>query len=149
VAQLAQQITYSDVLLGIGLFAATFFGSLAVVAFLLVRVSPMFFQDSHSRDLWPDRHPVLRLVGLVVKNAVGIALLALGLLLSLPGVPGQGLLTMLIGLMLVDFPGKRRLERRIIGRPRILRAVNRLRRRFGRPPLVLGTRRGQVAARQA
>jgi hypothetical protein len=61
----------------------------------------------------------------------------LGLLLSLPGIPGQGLLTVLIGLMLVDFPGKLRLERWLIGLPRVLQTVNRLRQRYGRPPLIL------------
>ena len=38
---------------------------------------------------------------------------------------------------MLDFPGKRRLERRLIGRPRILRSINRLRARFNRPPLVM------------
>ena len=54
------------------------------------------------------------------------------------------LATILIGLMLIDLPGKRRLERKLVGRPRILRAINRLRKRFGSPPLVLGRRRGEV-----
>ena len=66
------------------------------------------------------------------------------MVLTLPGVPGQGMLTILIGLMLLDVPGKRRLERRIVGRRRILQAINRLRKRFGRPPLVLGGRRGAL-----
>jgi hypothetical protein len=42
---------------------------------------------------------------------------------------------MIIGLTLVDFPGKRRLERRLLRHPRVLRAINRLRARFDRPPL--------------
>jgi hypothetical protein len=67
-----------------------------------------------------------------------------GIVLTLPGVPGQGMLTILLGLMLLDVPGKRRLERRIVGRRRILKAINRLRKRFGRPPLVLGGRRGAL-----
>ena len=49
--------------------------------------------------------------------------------------PGQGLLTILIGLMLLDFPGKRRLERRIVARPAILAMLNRMRARRGRDPL--------------
>jgi hypothetical protein len=51
--------------------------------------------------------------------------------------PGQGLLTILIALILLDFPGKRSLERRIIARPKVLRAVNGLRTKAGRPPLHL------------
>ena len=51
--------------------------------------------------------------------------------------PGQGLLTMLIGLLLLDFPGKRALERRVVRRPKILAFLNRMRDRRGREPLRL------------
>jgi hypothetical protein len=64
-------------------------------------------------------------------------LVTLGVVLSLPGVPGQGLLTILIGVMLVDLPGKRRFERWLLGRPHVLAGVNRLRARFRQPPIVL------------
>jgi hypothetical protein len=57
----------------------------------------------------------------------------LGLLMLV--LPGQGLLTLLAGLLLLDLPGKRRLERRIIGSPRVLGVVNALRKRWKRPPL--------------
>jgi hypothetical protein len=73
----------------------------------------------------------------VAKNVLGLALVGLGLLLSLPGVPGQGILTVLIGLILLDFPGKRALERRLVTRPAVLHAINRLRARFNRPPMEL------------
>jgi hypothetical protein len=39
--------------------------------------------------------------------------------------------------MLLNFPGKRALERKLVGRPRVLRAINGLRARFGKPGLVL------------
>ena len=55
---------------------------------------------------------------------------------SLPGVPGQGILTVVVGILLMDFPGKKRLERRIIGIPRVLEAINRLRRNRGREPMI-------------
>jgi len=64
-------------------------------------------------------------------------LILLGLFLSLPGVPGQGILTILIGVMLLNFPGKRRLERWLVSRPRVLPVINGLRARFGKPPLLL------------
>ncbi|HSE93618.1 MAG TPA: hypothetical protein VLF19_09955 [Methylomirabilota bacterium] len=73
---------------------------------------------------------------LLVRNLLGVALILLGMLLSLPGIPGQGLLTMLIGVMLVDFPGRRRLERALARRPSVLAALNRLRARWGKPPLL-------------
>ncbi len=72
----------------------------------------------------------------VAKNALGVLLVLLGVVLSLPGVPGQGLLTILIGLILLDLPGKQRFERRLMTRPAVFTAVNTVRARFGREPLL-------------
>jgi hypothetical protein len=51
--------------------------------------------------------------------------------------PGQGVLTILAGLSLLSFPGKRRLQLRLLRIPAIHRAIDALRRRAGRPPLHL------------
>jgi hypothetical protein len=73
----------------------------------------------------------------VGKNLLGIVLVVVGVLLSLPGVPGQGMLTILLGVMLLDFPGRPRLEHWLVSRPKILKAINNLRHRFSKPALVL------------
>jgi hypothetical protein len=70
-----------------------------------------------------------------LKNVLGGVLLMFGVALSVPGILGPGLLTILIGLILLDFRAKRQIERRLIGRPLIMRAINGLRRRYGKPPL--------------
>jgi hypothetical protein len=57
--------------------------------------------------------------------------------MSLPGVPGQGILTILLGLMLLDLPGKRAWEQKLVKRPKVLQTINQLRGKFGKPPLVL------------
>ena len=51
--------------------------------------------------------------------------------------PGQGILTILIGLILMDIPGKRPLEAKLIKRPVILAAVNNFRAKYHKPPLVM------------
>jgi hypothetical protein len=79
----------------------------------------------------------LRLLARVGKNLAGLVLVLLGAVMALPGVPGQGFLTMIIGLTLLDFPGKLALERRLVSRPFVLRQLNALRRRFRRAPLAL------------
>jgi uncharacterized membrane protein YczE len=71
------------------------------------------------------------------RTLVGAVLVAVGVLLSVPGIPGQGVLTIVAGLILIEFPGRHRLVRAVFGRPAALRAVNRLRARFGRTPLAL------------
>jgi hypothetical protein len=38
---------------------------------------------------------------------------------------------------MLDFPGKRRIEAKLIGQPTVLSVINSLRRKRGKPPLVL------------
>lgn len=122
--------------LAMGLLASTFIVSLGTVLVVLVRLPVTYFRDGHTFPV-AEQHPIIRWTGRVLKNILGMILILIGLVLSIPGVPGQGLLTILIGLMLLEFPGKRRLERALISRPRILSSVNALRARFGRPALRL------------
>lgn len=122
----------------LSLFAVSvvgFVGSLVAIPFILVRLPPNYFDERRPRIWMANHHPVLRWVGLMVKNGVGLVFLLAGIAMLF--LPGQGVLTMLIGVSLLDFPGKRRLERKFIGQPAVLRAINRLRQKFGRPPLTI------------
>jgi Putative transmembrane protein (PGPGW) len=83
-------------------------------------------------DSLASRSPVAKF-GWVLRNLVGVVLLVAGIAMLV--LPGQGLLTLLAAVSLMDFPGKRRLERRLLSRPRVLEVLNRWRRRVGRPPL--------------
>lgn len=136
----------SEIALGVGIFVVSLVASLVAVAVVLVRLPPHHFQASHPQPFWADRPPWQRALGRIGKNLLGLSLVVLGLLLSLPGVPGQGLLTMFIGLVLLDFPGKRAVERRIIAVPSVLGGANRLRARFGRPPFVLDEEKPETRA---
>lgn len=125
--------------LSVALFLVGFFGSIALVAWVLVRLPADYFLDNNhpAAFFWAERHPLLRWSARVLKNLAGIFLVGAGVIMFLPGVPGQGLLTMLIGIMLIDFPGKRRLECSLVRRPALRVAIDRLRRHFGHPPLQL------------
>jgi hypothetical protein len=72
---------------------------------------------------------------LIGRNLLGYVFIVAGILMLVT--PGQGMLTILIGLTLVNFPRKYRLERWIVSRRPVLRSVNWLRRRAGCPPLSL------------
>lgn len=130
-------ITLRDALIAGLLFLITFTFSLAVVSFILVKIPATYFHKDHPRDFWSNRHPSIRYLGVFAKNVLGILLVALGIVMSIPGVPGQGILTILLGIMLLDFPGKRSLERKLVSRPHVLKAINKLRNRFGKASLVL------------
>ncbi len=136
-AEFFNAITLRGVLLGVGIFLVTFAANLAIVSFILVKISANYFQKSHPKKFWKDSSPVIRVLGILGKNALGLVLVGLGVLLSLPGIPGQGVLTILLGIMLLDIPGRRRLEHWLVSRPRILKTINRLRHKFGKPALQL------------
>jgi hypothetical protein len=110
-------------------------GTLAVGAAVVLRLPADYFQ-ADRRPPPASSSAVLRPLARVARNALGLVLILVGGLLALPGIPGQGLLTMLIGLMLVEFPGRRRLERRLAAWPGLLATLNGLRARFGKPPLM-------------
>jgi hypothetical protein len=108
-----------------------FVGSLIGVPMLVVQLPEDYLHREHklARD-WPL---YLFLPFMVIKNTLGILFFLSGLAMLF--LPGQGLLTMFIGLVLLDFPRKQILVRRILGNRRILRVINRLRARFGKPLL--------------
>ena len=118
------------------LYLLTFTISLLLFTALVVLLPARYFVDE-GRWFWNGQPPLVRWLGIIGKNFLGLAIIAIGILLSLPGIPGQGLLTILIGVMLLDIPGKRRLMRSAVSRPRMLKPLNRLRSWFGRPPLVI------------
>jgi hypothetical protein len=130
-------ITWRSVLIGALIFVGTFLINLAIVTFILVKLPANYFSKSRKTKFWSGPHPLLRALGIIGKNIGGVLLVALGIVLSLPGVPGQGLLTVLLGIMLLDFPGKARLEQKLLSRPSIVNAINGLRGRFSKPPLEL------------
>jgi len=115
--------------------AAIFVVSLALTAVLLkafvVRLAPDYFVI--SREELKRRRANASSTGRIVKNVAGVLLIVAGLLMLV--LPGQGLLTVLMGLLLTDFPGKRAFERRIVQRPQVLALLNRMRAKHGKEPL--------------
>ncbi len=126
---------WQTALLSVGVFVVMFTVSLAAVGWFLVKIPPNFFLDDYCRDGDEQCSPWRKWSLRIGRNLAGIVLVVLGVIQLF--MPGQGLLTILIGVVLLDFPGKRRLERTIVSRPKVLSAINRLRARYGRPPLVL------------
>ena len=78
--------------------ALSFFATLAVIPILLARMPADYFLHRRRETVFAQFHPALRIVALTLKNVLGAFLVLAGLVLSLPAVPGQGVLTILIGL---------------------------------------------------
>ncbi|MEM7255277.1 MAG: PGPGW domain-containing protein [Pseudomonadota bacterium] len=114
--------------------AITFFGSLALLPYLIVRLPDDYYLTPDVDSTGEPR--AWRSVALALaRNTLGAILLLAGIVMLV--LPGQGLLTILAALALMDFPGKRRAERRILSNPKVLSAANWIRERAGRKPLRL------------
>lgn len=94
-----------------------------------------FLEDSEAAEQLREQHPVLRVLFLILKNLIGGILVIGGLIMFLT--PGQGVLTLLIGLLLMDFPGKRGLEIRLMKLKPVKKAVDWIRSKGEKRPLVL------------
>ena len=130
-------LTWSKVLIGAAIFVVSFFANLGIVSLILVKLPADHFSKSRKTKFWAGPRPWLHAAKVIGKNIGGVLLVALGIVLSLPGVPGQGLLTVLLGIMLLDFPGRNRLEQKLLSKPSILNSINKLRARFDKKPLEL------------
>ncbi|MBH0195908.1 MAG: hypothetical protein HP494_10025 [Nitrospira sp.] len=131
-----QQYVSTETLVALTVLSIVFFvGSLIAIPFILVRLPTDFFDIRVPRPWMEDHHPVLRVLGHLVKNLVGAIFLFAGFLMLF--LPGQGILTMLIGISMLDFPGKRKVEAKLIGQPAVLNAINGMREKFGKPPLII------------
>ena len=110
-----------------------FVGTLVVLPLMVARLPADYF----TRDQYPTgghapaRTP--RLLGLVGKNLLGLVLIVAGVAMLV--LPGQGILMILIGLMLMDVPGKHALERRLVQQPSVWQAMNWIRAKAHQPAL--------------
>ncbi len=137
IRDLVSSWTWQGVLLTVLIFLGTFALSLAIVSFILVKLPPDYFKSSEDHRILEDKPKWVRIAAIAGKNLLGLILVVVGVILSIPGVPGQGILTILLGVMLLDFPGKHRLEHKIVSKPKVREAIDGLRRKFGKPPLEL------------
>jgi hypothetical protein len=126
------------VILATLLFVATLVTSFAVSLTILIRLPPDYFRTLRAQSIRDAGHGLFFRIGIILKNLLGVILILLGAILSLPGLPGPGLLIVLAGVFLLDFPGKRKLLCKVLSRPLLLQSINRLRTKFARPPLVIG-----------
>jgi hypothetical protein len=134
---LSHQLREPYRLLAAGIFAVLSVGGLAITGLVLVRLPADYFSEAAIRCFWGHRHALIRAAGLILENLLGALVVAFGVVLSLPAAPGPGLLTIVLGMMLLDFPGKRCFERWLVSRPAIFGLINRVRRRYGKPPFHL------------
>jgi archaellum biogenesis protein FlaJ (TadC family) len=118
-----------------GLSVALFVGSLIAVPMAVTRIPADYFAHEHRpRAAWRRFPRSVRIAFVTVRTGVAVVLIVAGI--AMLALPGQGLLTILVGTFALDFPGKYALERRVMRLERVRGLLNRLRRRRRVPPLL-------------
>ncbi|MDB4575664.1 hypothetical protein N9112_01760 [bacterium] len=109
---------------------------LLLLPFFLTRIPVDYFSHNHRHYLLENsRHPLIRLLITGLKNLLGMVFVVAGFLMLF--LPGQGLVTLLVGLIIMNYPGKFALENWLIRRTFVLPAVNWLRVKYDHPPLLV------------
>jgi archaellum biogenesis protein FlaJ (TadC family) len=122
-----------------GLSALIFVLSLLALPWLVAKIPEDYFvPKTRQSSLSRKRLSVFWLMTFLIKNLLGIILLGSGFLMLF--LPGQGILTMFAGLLMIDYPGKYLLERKIVLHHTILPKLNWLRKKANQPPLKINQR---------
>jgi len=110
--------------------------SLAIIPFIIIKIPENYFHEHHRvRVSKNSNHPLIAQILTGLKNLLGLILVIVGILMLI--LPGQGILTILIGLFLMNFPGKYHIERKIVSFPRVLKSLNWIRAKANQAPLVV------------
>ena len=115
-----------------GISIIMFVGTIVAIPIILNRLPANYFQHELEHKWMDNYHPIFRNICLVVKNTVGLVFLLAGMAMLV--LPGQGVLTIVIGVSLLDFPGKRKLEHKLLTQPMVFQAMNSIRAKCSKPP---------------
>ena len=126
---------HPGVLIGLGASSILIFIiSILGISWFVAQIPEDYFLSSKRKpSKWQEQKPILRLAVLFGKNIIGVSLIIGGLLMLV--LPGQGLLTIVTGLLLINYPGKYKLEQKLVAIPSVLRALNWIRVKANKPPL--------------
>lgn len=115
---------------------ATFIVTLIMIPILIVRIPADYFINDIRKPILSGRQlSFFSLLSIIVKNLFGTIFILAGFSMLL--LPGQGLISILIGIMLINFPGKRILERRMVQQVFVQKTINWIRTKANRPPLII------------
>lgn len=106
---------------------ACFLATLVILPFVIIRLPSDYFLKEKADGFINRQTPSVKMLLLILKNLTGFLLLLLGFIMLF--VPGQGVLTILAGLSIMNFPGKRKLELRLASSKKVMAGLNWIRKK--------------------
>lgn len=111
--------------------------SLVALPWVIARLPADYFTVEGQQRLADERrnsptHKWLKVLLHALRNVAGVLIALAGVAMLI--LPGQGIIAILVGLMLVDYPSKHRFERWLIAKPWVHKPLNWLRAKVSQPP---------------
>ena len=126
---------YMSIIFWLGLLSFLIFIFSLVTIKWLVALIPSDYFVSKKDTKFKSEYPFIWLISMIIKNIIGYVLIIGGILMLL--LPGQGLFTIFIGLMMSNYPGKYYIEKKFIAIPSILKTINWLRKQSNKEPIII------------
>ena len=133
--QFWESLTWGRIIWGATFSVVTIIASYAMIVIGMIKIPADYFSSSYVKKENFDKHFSVRWGAFIVKNTLGFLLIIAGIIMIFT--PGPGVPTILLGLIMMDIPGKRPLEAKLIQRPMVLSAVNDLRAKYNKLPLII------------
>ena len=103
--------------------------SMIFIPILIVKMPADYFVADRRMRHWT----IARVTFYILRNIAALVLLVAGLIMLV--LPGQGLLTIIIAVMVSDVPGKYRFERFLVRQQGVVQSMNWIRKRYQKEPL--------------
>ena len=125
---------YSILLEILGLLSVlTFIGSLIAIPWIIGKLPQHYFVYHRKKvEKRHEQHPLVARLTLLFRNFVGFVFLLAGIAMLV--LPGQGIITMLIGISFMDFPKKQQIVDHLVRHPRVVKVLNWIRLKEKKPP---------------
>lgn len=133
--QFWESLTWGKILWGLLVTVISIVVSYGLIVYGMVKIPADYFSSTYVKNIDQDKHFSVRWAAFIIKNVIGFILIIAGVIMIFT--PGPGVPTILLGLIMMDIPGKRPLEAKLIQRPAVLSAINHLRSRYNKPPLIM------------
>lgn len=133
--QFWEALTWSRILWGLLVTIISIIVSYGLIVYGMVKIPADYFSSTYVKNIDHDQHFTRRWGAFIIKNVVGFIIVIAGIIMIFT--PGPGVPAILLGLIMMDIPGKRPLEAKLIQRPAVLSAINSLRARYNKPPLIM------------
>ena len=111
----------------------TFVGSLIAVPWIISKMPTDYFTQHRRRvEKRHEQHPVAALITFILRNFIGFSLFMAGVAMLV--LPRQGIITILIGILIMDFPRKHKVVDYLVCRPKVIQLLNWIRKKEKKPP---------------